>query len=116
MSSEIDIKRVGARNAIVLRTTTLFGVTIPEGFETDGASVPRLFWFVISPYTEALYAAIVHDFQLLDDGFNAARRHKIDRQFYYNLRDSGINIIRCLAAYYAVRAWSWYYVQRNRIK
>ena len=58
MNHEIDIKRIGARRAVVLRDVTLFGVEIPEGFETDGASVPRLFWWIISPYTEALYAAL----------------------------------------------------------
>ena len=111
MTSEIDIKRIGPRNAIVLRTTTLFNVEIPKDFKTDGASVPRGFWWILSPFTEGIYAAIVHDFQLLEDGLNPKRRQKIDRMFYYNLRDSKISFPRCLIAYYAVRAWSWYYVK-----
>jgi len=109
---EIDIKRIGARRAVVLRDVNLFGVDIPEGFETDGASVPRLFWFIISPYTEALYAAIAHDFQLSVDGKNAKRRKRIDQMFYFNLRDSGINPIRSYAAYFGVRIWSRWYVRK----
>lgn len=109
---EIDIKRIGARRAIVLRDTTLFGVDIPQGFKTDAASVPRLFWWIISPYTEALYAAVVHDFQLSVDGKNAKRRKRIDQMFYYNLRDSGINLPRSYAAYLGVRIWSRWYVRK----
>jgi len=99
---EIDIKRIGARRAVVLRDVNLFGVDIPEGFETDGASVPRLFWFIISPYTEALYAAIAHDFQLSVDGKNAKRRKRIEQMFYLNLRDSGNNPISLIASHFGV--------------
>ena len=112
MNHEIDIKRIGARRAVVLSDITLFGVEIPEGFETDGASVPRLFWFTISPYTRAMYAAIAHDFQLSVDGKNAKRRKRIDQMFYFNLRDSGINPIRSYAAYLGVRIWSQWYVRK----
>jgi len=108
----IVIKRFVSRRSVVLRDVNLFGVDILEGFETAGASVPRLFWFIISPYTEALYAAIAHDFQLSLDGKNAKRRKRIDQLFYFNLRDSGINPIRSYAAYFGVRIWSRWYVRK----
>jgi Protein of unknown function (DUF1353) len=37
-------------------------VTVPPNFVTDFASVPRPFWFVISPWGRHGRAAIVHDF------------------------------------------------------
>ena len=37
-------------------------VTVPPGFKTDFASVPRPFWFWISPWGRHGRAAIVHDF------------------------------------------------------
>jgi hypothetical protein len=37
-------------------------VTVPPKFVTDFASVPRPFWFVISPWGRHGRAAIVHDF------------------------------------------------------
>lgn len=40
------------------------GITVPAGFKSDGASVPRFFWRVVFPPgdTKALLAAFVHDF------------------------------------------------------
>ena len=117
MNHEIDIKRVGARRAVVLRDVTLFGVEVPEGFETDGATVPRLFWWILSPFTLGLYAAIVHDFQLSDgDKYKAKRRKQIDKQFYYNLRDSGINPIRAYAVWIGVRIWSYIFLLREKLR
>jgi len=37
-------------------------IIIPAGFETDGASVPRLFWNIMLPYGKLRYGAIPHDF------------------------------------------------------
>lgn len=36
-------------------------VTIPRGYLTDGASVPRLFWNMIPPWGAYGQAAVVHD-------------------------------------------------------
>ena len=117
MEYEVNIKRIGARKAVVLHNVSLFGVSIPEGFETDGASVPRLFWFIISPFTLALYASIVHDFQLSNpDKYKAKRRKEIDKQFYYNLRDSGINPIRSYAVWLGVRIWSYIFLLREKLR
>jgi len=37
-------------------------VNVPPGFATDFASVPRVFWAIISPWGRHGRAAIVHDF------------------------------------------------------
>lgn len=40
-----------------------FGVIeVPAGTETDGASVPRVFWTVFEPFGEYFGAAVIHDF------------------------------------------------------
>ena len=40
------------------------GLTVPAGFESDGASVPRFFWRLVFPPGDqkALRAAFVHDY------------------------------------------------------
>ena len=38
-------------------------IIVPEGFKTDGASIPRWFWWIENPFGQALYAAVVHDFE-----------------------------------------------------
>ena len=37
-------------------------ITVPAGTETDGASIPRMFWSVLDPFSEYFSAAVVHDF------------------------------------------------------
>jgi len=37
-------------------------ITVPEGFITDFASVPRIFWLIISPIDEHGKAAVIHDY------------------------------------------------------
>jgi hypothetical protein len=37
-------------------------ITVPKGFETDFASVPRLFWSLFPPLGPYSKAAVVHDY------------------------------------------------------
>ena len=37
-------------------------INVPEGFITDFASVPRVFWSILSPIDEYAKAAVLHDF------------------------------------------------------
>ncbi len=37
-------------------------VTVPTGFVTDLASIPRVFWSLLRPDGDYVYAAIIHDF------------------------------------------------------
>lgn len=46
----------------VVEPFRLAGVNIPAGFESNGLTVPRLFWSVATPFGRYLPAAIVHDY------------------------------------------------------
>lgn len=37
-------------------------ITVPAGFVTDLASIPRLFWNIFPPYDKYAKAAIIHDY------------------------------------------------------
>lgn len=37
-------------------------IRVPKGFQTDFASIPRLFWRVCPPWDKHLPAALVHDY------------------------------------------------------
>lgn len=39
-------------------------IKVPKNFETNGASVPRIFWWFLDPATELFEAAVVHDYLL----------------------------------------------------
>jgi hypothetical protein len=37
-------------------------IVVPAGFETDGYSIPRIFWGLLQPYGQPIEAAVVHDY------------------------------------------------------
>ena len=37
-------------------------ITVPEQFEFDLASIPRLFWWLIAPFELSVAAPLLHDF------------------------------------------------------
>lgn len=73
---------------------------IPAGFESDGASVPRFFWWFMDPATEAFEAAIIHDHAL------RAKKPYAHQLFYNALIEYQVPKWRALIAFVAVRLWS----------
>lgn len=89
-------------------------VMIPAGYVSDGASVPRFFWRLLSPPVDpvTLAPSIAHDW-LYD---NAARlgldRADCDSWYCDALQDNGYPIWKCLLTYIGVRIfgsrhWEW---------
>lgn len=64
----------------------LAGVKVPEGFVTDGASVPRLLWWLFPPTGRYFTAAVVHDW-LLTQGMPWKEANRI---FYCALKEQGV--------------------------
>lgn len=75
-------------------------LTVPEGFITDLASVPRPFWWLLPPY-EPQYAAaaVLHDFLCTWDGFDPFTAHSI---FYDALRVLGVGHFKARVMFLAV--------------
>jgi len=109
----IPLIHTGPRSGYLSRTIELLGIEIPAGYETDGASVPRLFYNILGRFTIALPAALVHDCRYdpppNDRGvkYRWLTRKQADQEFYENLRKCGVNIARAQAAYRAVRLFGW---------
>lgn len=80
--------------------------TIPNGFKTDLASIPRIAWQVMTPaHSSLIRPAIVHDwFYRKTCDFN---RKDTDLIFYHMLRNDGVGLFRASIMYYAVRLWGW---------
>lgn len=82
-----------------------FGVVkvyVPEGFLTDGASIPRCLWPIFSSTGKALYAGVIHDFRYspLSDCQN---RKLADQELYDGCRECGMGMIKATLVYRAVR-------------
>lgn len=76
-------------------------IYIPAGFEFDGASIPRIFWAILSPVGLLLTPGLVHDFaykynKLLSFDSNGNRtvyNDKAGRAFWDRIfRDVAINV------------------------
>ena len=95
----------------LLRPITSSGITVPAGFESDGASIPELLWGVVFPRGDrkALFGAIVHDYiyRTHPEGWT---REDADEVFLYLLQQGGVSYIRRIRAYFGVRLFgksSW---------
>ncbi|EDQ6553546.1 DUF1353 domain-containing protein [Salmonella enterica subsp. enterica] len=75
-------------------------ISVPAGFVTDLASVPRIFWALLPPDGKYAKAAIIHDY-LYD---NALRTKKeADKIFLDGMTVLGVPKWKCTLMYWAVR-------------
>ena len=81
---------------------------IPRGFESDGASVPRMFWRVVFPSTDsdAVTAGICHDYIYREQPADWTRE-EADRMFLALLVEFGVGIWSANRAYDALRLFGW---------
>jgi hypothetical protein len=109
-------------------------VTVPKGYVTDGASIPRIFWstFIGGPFSStALWAALTHDWRYdvnrrevaldylipgdsrafalkMEECERNSTKAEVDKDFYDGLRAAGLGRIRSSLMYLAVRiGGSW---------
>jgi hypothetical protein len=78
--------------------------SVPQGFVTDLASIPRPLWGVIAP-NEAhfVYPAILHDY--LYSCPHGLERQDIDGIFYSFLRERGVSQFKAYQFFFAVRVF-----------
>ncbi len=105
--------RIAITLTSVLWTTSDTAVTIPAGYMSDGAAVPRWLWWFLPPWGDrATFAALLHDY-LLDrlQGFAPGgpiveTRAECDRQFLLACLALGVPSWKAFAVYLGVRAHS----------
>lgn len=79
-------------------------VTVPEGFLTDGASVPRFFWNILQPFGEYFPAALLHDFLYSKGGaVYPFSRRQVDVLFLEAMYNIGVGWATRHTIYTAVR-------------
>ena len=91
-------------------------ITVPEGFRFDLASIPRVFWWLISPFELSIAAPLLHDFLYAYDGDPPAgsiepprvyTRKQADQLFRTIMEIEGVPAWRRNLAYWAVRSFGW---------
>ena len=76
-------------------------ITVPAGFETNFASVPRLLWRVLPPIGDYWRSAILHDYLYSQDC--TCSRFLADSMFRDAMYADGVPLLQRVAMYYAVR-------------
>ena len=89
---------------------------IPRYFESDGASVPRLFWRIVFPNSDshATTAGICHDYIYRKQPADWTRK-AADRMFYAMLIEFGVPLHSAFLAYVAVRIFGWIPWRENAV-
>lgn len=80
-------------------------IDVPQGFETDFASVPRLFWRIVPPWGRYSPAAVVHDY-LYHTG--KVSRKKADGIFLELMAKLAVPLWKRYVMYWAVRLFGWF--------
>ena len=77
-------------------------VIIPRGYISDGMSVPRILWRLLSPpiYGETLIPSIIHDW-MYDSMY--CSRSEADEYYYNGLRANGYPKWKAVLTYIGVR-------------
>lgn len=89
--------------------------TVPVGFVTDFASVPRLLWLLFPPRGKHTKAAVLHDYLYrckpgsMENVFSGPTISRLDADglFYRAMREDGTKLIRAWIMYTAVRWFGW---------
>ena len=82
-------------------------LTVPAGFTTDFASVPRMFWRIFPPWGTYSPAAVVHDYLYQSGKFT---KEKSDRIFLYLMKRLQVPFWKRQTMYWAVKMFgskSW---------
>jgi Protein of unknown function (DUF1353) len=75
-------------------------VTAPQGFVTDFASIPRVFWSALRPDGDYTYPAIIHDYLYWTQ---RTTREEADQILRFGMEDFGIDSLTIRTIYNAVR-------------
>lgn len=94
-----------------------FVITVPEGFATDLASVPRIVWPLVSAWDLSFAAPILHDYIYAYRGVlpsggiypsdRTFTRRQADRLFAQLMAEEGVVFWRRRLAWLAVRLFGW---------
>jgi hypothetical protein len=82
-------------------------INIKKGFITDFASIPKLFWSILSPTGKYAIASLIHDY--LYSQTTNLKRKECDRIFLKLMKIYGVSLIIRYLIYFFVRLFGKFY-------
>jgi hypothetical protein len=89
------------------------GVTVPKGFITDFASVPRILWSILPPTGRYTKAAVLHDFLYSNASHLELTRKQCDKMFLQGMEILGVKRWVRNTIYRAVRIFGNKYYKKD---
>ena len=91
-------------------------LTVPAGFLTDGASIPRIFWSIFSPTGSYFEAALIHDYLYSNVSAWHIDRAKADEIFLDAMEEIGVGWLTRKTIYRAVRLGGWKGYKKSKLQ
>ena len=122
-SSEVHLEWINNRMLVVfLNDTIICNIPIPKGFITDGATIPKLFWNILSPFGRFFKSCALHDYICLmaklknneaanlKEGINIATqyRKRADTLLSLSMKKQSIKLWRRLIIMANVRTYTFF--------
>ena len=86
----VVVQPIGKDKFRVYKDFKCYGYTIPEGFVTNGANIPRIFWSIFPPNSpEYLSAVVIHDYMCKN--VKLYGYEKADRYLYEAMIEIGVS-------------------------
>ncbi|TPH93729.1 DUF1353 domain-containing protein [Helicobacter pylori] len=122
-SNEVHLEWINNRMLVVfLNEVIISNIPIPKGFITDGATIPKLFWNILSPFGRFFKSCALHDYICLmaklknneapnlKEGINIATqyRKRADTLLSLSMKKQGIKLWRRLLIMTNVRTYTFF--------
>lgn len=112
-----DAEEWFTREAVSFVIDDRYRIDIPEGFSTDGATIPKRLWWIVPPWGRHTMPSILHDYlyrvgKVLDTktgDYLYAKRKFSDDLFVDVMKDYGVRLWKRAIFYFFVRSFGWLY-------
>jgi hypothetical protein len=104
---QLHVKQLNARQWELLADFTWEGRTVPKGFVTDAASIPRSVWWWVRP--EGIFpAAVLHDWDYHECGEDGAlTRKQSNNMLRIHVRALGFGKVKARLISWGPKLWGW---------
>lgn len=80
-------------------------IIVPKGYTTDGASIPKVFWWLLSPFESYFKCCVLHDYLCDLFHLNLLERKTCDLIFLEAMSEIGIKPSTKWTLYFFVRSY-----------
>lgn len=108
-------KLLSAFSYCIEEKTRSIVINVPAGFETDFASIPKLFWNILPPFGSYGKSAIIHDFLYseVSDGLKFSRQES-DHIFLQAMKVLKTPYLIRNSMWLGVRVFGWLFYKKRK--